>query len=352
MFQSDLADMIEDLDLGGTEEQESRATPEKRSEEHKDLVSGGYAVVYNTLLQHCEEIVRDVKVLYCPFCAVWQDNIPTNWSTTVWNGTAGTTKLSMTRSSSGYVTIESFHEDVHVLPTKTKPKKIGILGSDGRNFDWLFTCFGRFLVPLQLPGYDTSSTIPSSLPPRYIYLFKGLEDLRLDERIMQLLQVCNVMLSSAGQREYGVRQYSVTPLGPRSGLIQWIGSGSPLFSLYKRWQQRENVRINADLPAAVLNCSEIFHNKALLTPLLVTLKRVIGLTSRPSETTYEEEFQTKFGHKITAAMTLMETCVDLKNPSRSSSGYVTIESFHEDVHVLPTKTKPKKIGILGSDGRK
>lgn len=38
---------------------------------------------------------------------------------------------------------------------------------------------------------------------------------------------------------YRARYYSVVPLGPRSGLIQWVGSATPLFGLYKRWQQRE-----------------------------------------------------------------------------------------------------------------
>ena len=38
---------------------------------------------------------------------------------------------------------------------------------------------------------------------------------------------------------YHARHYSVTPLGARSGLIQWVDGATPLFSLYKRWQQRE-----------------------------------------------------------------------------------------------------------------
>ena len=38
---------------------------------------------------------------------------------------------------------------------------------------------------------------------------------------------------------YRARDYVVTPLGARSGLIQWIDSATPLFGLYKRWQQRE-----------------------------------------------------------------------------------------------------------------
>ena len=43
-----------------------------------------------------------------------------------------------------------------------------------------------------------------------------------------------------GERKlYHARHYSVTPLGARSGLIQWVDGATPLFSLYKRWQQRE-----------------------------------------------------------------------------------------------------------------
>lgn len=38
---------------------------------------------------------------------------------------------------------------------------------------------------------------------------------------------------------YRAHYYSVVPLGVRSGLIQWVGNATPLFGLYKRWQQRE-----------------------------------------------------------------------------------------------------------------
>lgn len=44
---------------------------------------------------------------------------------------------------------------------------------------------------------------------------------------------------SGEQQLYRARHYSVTPLGPRSGLIQWVDGSTPLFSLYKRWQQRD-----------------------------------------------------------------------------------------------------------------
>lgn len=71
---------------------------------------------------------------------------------------------------------------------------------------------------------------------RYTYLFKGLEDLHLDERIMQFLTIANTMLKESG---YQARHYSVIPLGPRSGLISWVDHVTPIFAVYKRWQQRE-----------------------------------------------------------------------------------------------------------------
>lgn len=43
------------------------------------------------------------------------------------------------------------------------------------------------------------------------------------------------------QPRFHARHYSVTPLGTRSGLIQWVDGATPLFGLYKRWQQREAV---------------------------------------------------------------------------------------------------------------
>ncbi|XP_072224935.1 serine/threonine-protein kinase SMG1 isoform X3 [Leuresthes tenuis] len=114
-------------------------------------------------------------------------------------------------SASDAVTIQSVGNTITILPTKTKPKKLLFLGSDGRN---------------------------------YPYLFKGLEDLHLDERIMQFLTIVNTMFTKINQQEqprFHARHYSVTPLGTRSGLIQWVDGATPLFGLYKRWQQREAV---------------------------------------------------------------------------------------------------------------
>ena len=143
------------------------------------------------------------------------------------------------------VTIRSVDNNVQILPTKTKPKKLVFHGSDGHV---------------------------------YTYLFKGLEDLHLDERIMQFLSISNTMMSknSDTKKVYRARHYSVIPLGPRSGLIQWVDGVTPLFALYKRWQQRESSMTNKSSNSAILRPSEMFYNK--LSPLLK--ERGISLENR------------------------------------------------------------------------
>lgn len=69
----------------------------------------------------------------------------------------------LTRGTEGVVTIAGLTADVAMLSTKTRPKRIGVVGSDGR---------------------------------RYHYLLKGREDLRLDAQIMQVS-----LLGSQGDTE-------------------------------------------------------------------------------------------------------------------------------------------------------
>ncbi|CAK1544820.1 unnamed protein product [Leptosia nina] len=137
------------------------------------------------------------------------------------------------------ITIKSIENNVAILPTKTRPKKLIFYGSDGK---------------------------------AYTYLFKGLEDLHLDERIMQLLSITNTMLArdceNNDNQTYRARHYSVIPLGPRSGLISWVDNVTPLFALYKRWQNREAAVLTAktNKTVNVLRPSELFYKK--LNPLL------------------------------------------------------------------------------------
>ncbi|KAG4095233.1 hypothetical protein H8356DRAFT_996929 [Neocallimastix lanati (nom. inval.)] len=136
------------------------------------------------------------------------------------------------------VYIQHFDEYIYALPTKTKPKKINIYGSDGNI---------------------------------YSYLLKGLEDLHLDERIMQLLSCTNHILKinkKSNIRNLQARNYSVVPLSSHLGMIQWVTNATAMFYLYKKWQQRkyakevQNIRNNGDGNLSfAIRPHELFYNK-------------------------------------------------------------------------------------------
>jgi hypothetical protein len=136
--------------------------------------------------------------------------------------------------SSGWLCIAAFDKQVAVLPTKTRPKRLLMLASDGSI---------------------------------HAFLLKGRDDLRVDERLMQFMRASNALLAtedacagapagSAGQvpasaaaaaaaNWYGgrtdaplrMRPYSITPFGRRAGLVQWVRHTTSLFGLFRTWQQ-------------------------------------------------------------------------------------------------------------------
>ncbi|XP_032597282.1 serine/threonine-protein kinase Smg1 [Drosophila grimshawi] len=131
------------------------------------------------------------------------------------------------------IVIDHVESTVCILPTKTKPKKVAFYGSNGQ---------------------------------KYTFLFKGLEDLHLDERIMQFLSISNAIMASKNDTPnscYRAHHYSVIPLGPQSGLISWVDGVTPLFALYKKWQQRQP---DADASASSRRLTDFFYSK--LSPLL------------------------------------------------------------------------------------
>ena len=138
-----------------------------------------------------------------------------------------------------YTTVQSMDSQVIVLPSKTKPKKIVLIGSDGL---------------------------------RHAYLVKGHEDLHLDERIMQFLSITsNMLLNDRPSRARGLRarHYPVIPLARQAGLIQWVDNTVPLNQVHKEWQKRICVKKNmssgaADRPKAVpQRTNDMFYSKII-----------------------------------------------------------------------------------------
>lgn len=93
------------------------------------------------------------------------------------------------------VTIAAFAPQLHVITSKQRPRKLTIHGSDGAE---------------------------------YMFLLKGHEDLRQDERVMQLFGLVNNMLATdrvTAERDLTIARYAVIPLSPNSGLIGWVAPG-------------------------------------------------------------------------------------------------------------------------------
>ncbi|XP_051146929.1 uncharacterized protein LOC127262327 isoform X2 [Andrographis paniculata] len=159
------------------------------------------------------------------------------------------------------VTIGSFSEQLAILPTKTKPKKLVLVGSDGL---------------------------------KYTYLLKGREDLRLDARIMQLLQSVNGFLQSSSAtrgQSLAIRYYSVTPISGRAGLIQWVDNMISIYSVFKSWQHRAQLQqlsatgadTNNVVHPPVPRPSDMFYGKIIPALKEKGIRRVISRRDWPHD---------------------------------------------------------------------
>ncbi|KAH3767690.1 Serine/threonine-protein kinase SMG1 [Pelomyxa schiedti] len=139
---------------------------------------------------------------------------------------------SSAHSESDIVTIHSFDKNAVILPSKTRPKKLTLVGSDGH---------------------------------RYSFLLKGREDLHLDERIMQFLNIVNQLFASDKHSLGGfrARDYAVIPLGASSGIIQWVEGAVPMFSVFKEWQRVQHRANPANVGQEPPRPGDIFYSKLI-----------------------------------------------------------------------------------------
>ncbi|KAF6172500.1 hypothetical protein GIB67_007013 [Kingdonia uniflora] len=167
------------------------------------------------------------------------------------------------RAGSPVVTIESFAPQLAVITSKQRPRKLTIHGSDGEE---------------------------------YAFLLKGHEDLRQDERVMQLFGLVNTLLGNSrktAEKDLSIQRYSVIPLSPNSGLIGWVPNCDTLHSLIREYREARKITLNQEhklmqgfapdydhLP--LIAKVEVFQH-ALLNTEGNDLSRVLWLKSRTSE---------------------------------------------------------------------
>lgn len=161
------------------------------------------------------------------------------------------------------VRISSFEQIVLVIASKQRPRRLKMKGSDGRT---------------------------------YQYLLKGHEDLRQDERAMQLFGLVNTLLSIDSEcykRRLDVRRFPVIPLSPNTGMLGWVENTDTLHVLIKEYREQHKILLNIE-HRLMLQMAPDYDNLTLMQKVEVfeyaqdntpgqDLYRVLWLKSHSSE---------------------------------------------------------------------
>jgi FKBP12-rapamycin complex-associated protein len=114
------------------------------------------------------------------------------------------------------IKIQHIQSSLQVITSKQRPRKLSIFGSNGQE---------------------------------YQFLLKGHEDLRQDERVMQLFGLVNSLLLSNPEtlrRNLTIQRYSIIPLSTNSGLIGWVPHCDTLHSLIRDYREKKKILLNLE----------------------------------------------------------------------------------------------------------
>uniref|UniRef100_A0A8C3LKV0 DNA-dependent protein kinase catalytic subunit n=1 Tax=Chrysolophus pictus TaxID=9089 RepID=A0A8C3LKV0_CHRPC len=150
-----------------------------------------------------------------------------------------------------HVKISGFDERIMVLESLRKPKRITIRGSDEQE---------------------------------HPFLVKGGEDLRQDQRIEQLFDVMNIVLSrdaACSQRNMQLKTYQVIPMTTRLGLIKWLENTCTLKEFLRNsMTEEEDTNYNRTVFQKIC-CGECAFNDCLLgNRSLICMQQVTSVLPR------------------------------------------------------------------------
>lgn len=114
------------------------------------------------------------------------------------------------------VRIVSFDPVATVIQSKQRPRKLLLKGDDGIS---------------------------------YQYLLKGHEDIRQDERVMQLFGLVNTLLGNDAEcrkRHLIIQGYPVIPLSTQSGLLGWVPNSDTLHVLIREYRESRKILLNIE----------------------------------------------------------------------------------------------------------
>lgn len=167
------------------------------------------------------------------------------------------------KSGQPIVRIMSFETTFSVINSKQRPRKLNINGSDGK---------------------------------AHAFLLKGHEDIRQDERVMQLFGLCNTLLANDSEcykRHLNIQRYPAIPLSQNSGLLGWVPNSDTLHILIREYRESRRILLNIE-HRIMLQMAPDYDNLTLMQKVEVfgyaldnttgqDLYRVLWLKSKSSE---------------------------------------------------------------------
>ena len=213
------------------------------------------------------------------------------------------------QSGKPVIRILSFDQILTVIPSKQRPRKMTLRGSDG--------------VP-------------------YTYCLKGHEDIRQDERVMQLFGLVNTLLtkdSESFKRHLNIQPFPAIPLSQNSGLLGWVPNSDTFHNLIKDYRENRRILLNIE-HRIMLQMAPDYDNLTLMQKVEVfsyamdnttgkDLYRVLWLKSKSSESWLER--RTNYTRSL-AVMSMVGYILGLgdRHPSNLMLDRITGKVVHID----------------------
>lgn len=167
------------------------------------------------------------------------------------------------QSGKPIIRIQSFDPVASVISSKQRPRKLSMRGSDGSKYD---------------------------------FIIKGHEDIRQDERVMQLFGLVNTLLSTDPEclkRHLNIQRYAAIPLSTQAGLLGWVPNSDTLHVLIREYRESRKILLNIE-HRIMLQMAPDYDNLTLMQKVEVfgyaldnttgqDLYRVLWLKSKSSE---------------------------------------------------------------------
>lgn len=152
------------------------------------------------------------------------------------------------RVDGSYVNIEKFIPELEIMTSKQRPRKITLRGNDGND---------------------------------YVFLLKGHEDIRQDERVMQLFGLVNALLIRDHQtrkHDLKIQRYAISPLSHDCGVVGWVPHTDTLHSLIRDYRTSKSIPLNLENRETMKMAPDYEHLTVMqkVEVFIETLKRTTG----------------------------------------------------------------------------